>query len=143
MLDERQLTGRSDTHIREFQFADGATFRAQPEAALAFLRMREAATADGIDLRPASAFRSFDAQLTIWLRKWNGERPLYDASGLLIDYATLNEAGRVSAILEWSALPGASRHHWGSEFDVFDFAAMPPDYRLQLLPNEYATDSGI
>ena len=37
-------------------------------------------------------------------------------------------------ILEWSALPGASRHHWGSEFDVFDLAALPEGYRVQLLP---------
>lgn len=137
MLDPFQLTGRSDSHIREFQFADGSTFRAQPEAAFAFLRMREAAAAERIDLRPASVFRSFDAQLGIWQRKWHGELPLYDATGKQMDSALLDNAGRVSAILEWSALPGASRHHWGCDFDVFDLAALPKDYTLQLLPEEY------
>lgn len=140
MLDPLQLTGRSDSHIREFQFADGTTFRAQSEAALAFLRMREAAAAERIDLRPASAFRSFDAQLGIWQRKWRGELPLYDAAGRRMDGATLDDAGRVSAILEWSALPGASRHHWGCDFDVFDLAALPNNYKLQLLPEEYAAN---
>lgn len=140
MLDADQLTGRSSSHVREFQFSDDSFFFAHPEAALAFLRMREAAAAERIDVRPASAFRSFDDQLRIWQAKWRGERPLFDAAGQPIDYASLSEAQRVDAILEWSALPGASRHHWGSEFDVFDLAAIPPDYRLQLLPEEYAPD---
>jgi hypothetical protein len=45
----------------------------------------------------------------------------------------------VEAILVWSAVPGASRHHWGSEVDVYDRAAMPEGYRVKLLPEEYAT----
>lgn len=139
-LDALQLTGRSDSHVREFQFADGSQFRAQPDAAFAFLRMREAAASERVDLRPASAFRSFNDQLGIWQRKWRGELPLYDAQGVQIEHASLDEAALVSAILEWSALPGASRHHWGSEFDVFDHAALPEGYRLKLLPAEYAPD---
>jgi LAS superfamily LD-carboxypeptidase LdcB len=38
----------------------------------------------------------------------------------------------------WSAPPGASRHHWGSDLDVYDRAALPPGQRLQLVPAEYA-----
>ncbi len=38
----------------------------------------------------------------------------------------------VQAILRWSALPGASRHHWGSDCDIFDAAALQPGYQLQL-----------
>ncbi|WP_170942912.1 M15 family metallopeptidase [Candidatus Dactylopiibacterium carminicum] len=140
MLDAAQLTGRSDSHVREFQFSDDSGFFAHPEAALAFLRLREAAAAERIDLRPASVFRSFDGQLRIWRAKWQGLRPLYDADGQPMDHASLSEAELIDAILEWSALPGASRHHWGSEFDVFDLAAMPADYRLQLLPAEYAPE---
>ncbi len=26
----------------------------------------------------------------------------------------------MQAILRWSALPGASRHHWGTDIDVYD-----------------------
>jgi LAS superfamily LD-carboxypeptidase LdcB len=43
----------------------------------------------------------------------------------------------VAAILWWSALPGASRHHWGTDFDVMDLAALPPGYRIQVVPAEY------
>ncbi len=140
VLDADQLTGRSSSHVREFSFSDGSSFRAHPEAALAFLKMRESAASERIDLRVASAFRDFNGQKRIWQAKWRGERTLFDANGQPMDYASLDEAGRMAAILEWSALPGASRHHWGSEFDVFDLAAMPEGYQLQLLPEEYAAD---
>ena len=46
-------------------------------------------------------------------------------------------AERVDAILWWSALPGASRHHWGTDFDVMDARAMPAGYKLQVVPAEY------
>jgi hypothetical protein len=49
----------------------------------------------------------------------------------------LTPAERVAAILWWSALPGTSRHHWGTDFDVLDAAAMPAGYKLQVIPAEY------
>ncbi|MDQ7990540.1 MAG: M15 family metallopeptidase [Candidatus Dactylopiibacterium sp.] len=140
MLADEALTGRSDSHVRAFALPGGASFRAQPQAGEALLALHAAAAQAGIDLAVASAWRGFVDQARIWQAKWRGERPLYDAHGQPLDYAALDEAGRVAAILEWSALPGASRHHWGSEFDVYDRAALPEGYRLQLLPAEYAPD---
>jgi LAS superfamily LD-carboxypeptidase LdcB len=107
------------------------------ETVASFLAMREAAAAAGIDLRPVSSFRDFDRQLLIWNRKWRGERPLYDRAGTELDAAQLSDAQRVDAILCWSAIPGGSRHHWGSDIDVIDAAAMPPGYQVQLVPSEY------
>ena len=136
-MNELELTGRARTHIIEL---------AEPACALhyevvaSFLGMREAAAADGIELRACSSFRDFEAQLGIWNRKWAGERPLYDRSGHPLVRAQLSEWQAIEAILCWSALPGGSRHHWGSDVDVFDAAAMPPDYKLQLVPQEYASD---
>jgi hypothetical protein len=46
----------------------------------------------------------------------------------------------VGAILHWSALPGASRHHWGTEIDVIDRAALGDGRKAQLVPAEYAAD---
>ncbi|WP_255399449.1 M15 family metallopeptidase [Oceanicoccus sp. KOV_DT_Chl] len=43
---------------------------------------------------------------------------------------------QVQAILRWSALPGASRHHWGTDVDVYDAAAVTADYTLQLTASE-------
>ena len=44
----------------------------------------------------------------------------------------------IDAILTWSALPGASRHHWGSDIDVIDAAALGPGARAQLVAEEFA-----
>jgi hypothetical protein len=106
----------------------------------AFHALREAAQTEGLDLRAASSFRDFDRQLAIWNGKFRGERPILDRAGNQLDAASLSPEERVDAILLWSALPGASRHHWGTDFDVFDAAAMPERSQLKLVPEEYASD---
>jgi LAS superfamily LD-carboxypeptidase LdcB len=133
-LDELELTGRSRTHIVQLEDPRCALHR---EAVEPFMAMRRAAARDGITLQPYSAFRDFETQVLIWNRKWRGERPLYDRDGRPLEHARLAEPELVEAILGWSALPGASRHHWGSEVDVYDAAAVPADYRVQLQPEEY------
>jgi LAS superfamily LD-carboxypeptidase LdcB len=138
-MNELELTGRARSHIVELEVPRCALHF---EAVTSFLAMRDAATAAGIDLVAASSFRDFDRQVLLWNRKWRGERPLYDRSGRLLDPATLDDAGRVDAILCWSAIPGGSRHHWGTDIDVIDAAAMPPGYQVQLMPAEYE-DGGV
>jgi hypothetical protein len=44
----------------------------------------------------------------------------------------------VLAILRWSALPSASRHHWGTDVDVYDGARVASRSDVQLLPFETA-----
>jgi LAS superfamily LD-carboxypeptidase LdcB len=63
---------------------------------------------------------------------------MLDASGRPIDVNELTPLQRVDAILLWSALPGASRHHWGTDIDVIDRQATAPDYKVQLTPEEFA-----
>jgi LAS superfamily LD-carboxypeptidase LdcB len=101
-----------------------------------FLDMKADAARSGIDLTIASGFRDFDAQQRIWDRKYRGERPLYDAHGNVRDHSVLSPGELVEAIVCWSAVPGASRHHWGTELDVIDAAALPRGYRVALLPHE-------
>jgi LAS superfamily LD-carboxypeptidase LdcB len=102
-----------------------------------FLALRQAAAADGIDLQPLSSYRDFDRQLTIWNEKCRGQRPLLGANSQPLDVRELDEAQLVEAILVWSALPGTSRHHWGTDLDVVDAAAMPEGYVPQLVPEEF------
>ena len=135
MLNELELTGRARTHVLQ---RDDLGAALHPLALDAFLAMKADAAREGIDLGIASAFRDFEAQQRIWNLKFRGERPLYDADGQPRDHATLTADEIVEAILCWSALPGASRHHWGSEIDVIDRAAMSEGYRVQLLPAETA-----
>jgi LAS superfamily LD-carboxypeptidase LdcB len=100
--------------------------------------MRRAARADGFDLLPISSFRDYSRQLAIWNGKFTGERPMLDAAGGLIDVRELSPSERIDAILLWSALPGASRHHWGTDVDLIDGRATPPGYSPQLTPEEFA-----
>lgn len=129
-----QLTGRTREHLSEL--TDPAC-TLHKRVVSPFLTLRAAAAADGIDLVAFSSFRDFDRQLAIWNGKFRGERPMQDRLGRPLDVAALTAAERVEAILWWSALPGASRHHWGTDFDVVDAAAVPKGYRLQVIPAEY------
>jgi LAS superfamily LD-carboxypeptidase LdcB len=137
MLNSQQLTGRVATHICE---VPELRARLHMQAVDAIRMLRTAAAGAGFDLAIASSFRDFDRQLGIWNAKFRGERPLLDREGRPLETARLDERARVDAILLWSALPGASRHHWGSDFDVFDRAAVPPDYRVQLTVEEFTGD---
>lgn len=136
-MDEHELTGRARTHVVELE---------QPrcilhyEAVASFLAMRDAAADDGIDLQACSSFRDFDTQLAIWNAKWRGERPIRDRQGRELARAKLSDAECVDAILCWSAIPGGSRHHWGTDIDVIDAAAIPGGYTVRLTPDEYAPD---
>lgn len=111
-----------------------------PEAAEAFARLAAAAKEQGFELRVASAHRSFARQLLIWNGKLRGERPVCDEHDQPIDLQPLTAAQRVEAVLRFSALPGTSRHHWGTDVDVFDAAAVADDYCLQLNAAEVAAD---
>lgn len=130
-----ELTGRTRTHIEQLEQPRVALHR---DAVGPFQALRAAAATRGMDVIPSSAFRDFAQQVEIWNRKFRGERPLYDREGNEREHASLTEVEIVEAILVWSAVPGASRHHWGSDIDVYDRAAMPPGYRVKLLPEEYA-----
>lgn len=104
------------------------------------LVLRDAAHAAGFDLRVASSYRSFDRQLHIWNAKVRGERPVLDDRGLPLDISDLSERELVFAILRWSALPGASRHHWGTDLDVYDSSLISEDYVVQLTVAETLGD---
>jgi LAS superfamily LD-carboxypeptidase LdcB len=130
-----ELTGRTRRHVVELTELHCALHRSVVNP---FLAMRAAAAQARIDLAPASAFRDFELQVRIWNEKWLGRRALRDRSGRRLEASDLTPARRVAAILAWSAPPGASRHHWGTEIDVFDRAALPAGSRLELVAAEYA-----
>ncbi len=130
-----ELTGQARTHAVEIAQPACTLHR---HAAVPFMNLRRAAQSAGFDLKPVSSFRDFQHQLAIWNAKFNGERPLYDAAGHPLDALRLSPTERVEAILRWSALPGASRHHWGTDLDLVDANAVAPGYRVQLTAAEFA-----
>jgi len=133
MLNEFELTGRANTHVVPRRDLAATMHR---DAVEPYLAMKSHAMLDGIYIEIVSAFRDLESQQKIWDRKFRGEYPLYDMQGNVRDHAGLTEDELVDAIICWSAVPGASRHHWGSEIDVIDLAAMPEGYRVRLVPEE-------
>jgi LAS superfamily LD-carboxypeptidase LdcB len=126
-LNALELTGRVRTHLVE---VPGQGCQVHLHVATPFLQLRRAATKAGFELVAVSAFRDFERQLAIWNAKY--DKPA--AAGV----AALAPNERIDAILQWSALPGASRHHWGTDMDLIDRAAMPSGYRVRLVSEEYA-----
>jgi LAS superfamily LD-carboxypeptidase LdcB len=102
-----------------------------------FLALRDAAAGAGFDLVPVSSFRDFDRQRAIWNAKFRGERPALDRRGKRVDVKALDAGARVETILLWSALPGMSRHHWGSDIDVADGKVIAAGYAPKLEVGEY------
>jgi len=109
------LTGRTQEHLIPFGdfLIDKNTMHAY-EALKARLELFE------IDLQIVSSFRSFERQGQIWNAKAQGKRELFNKDGQLLDYNSLTKEEVLESILTWSAIPGASRHHWGTDIDVFD-----------------------
>lgn len=105
-------------------------------AILPFLnKLTESASRRGFSLRIESAYRPFERQLSIWNRKAKGELPLLSAAGERMEVPE-DEEELMYAILTWSALPGASRHHLGTDLDVVDASSCPEGYEVQLTPAE-------
>jgi LAS superfamily LD-carboxypeptidase LdcB len=133
-LNPLELTGRARTHAVAIP---EPVCTLHVHAAAPFMNLRRAALTAGFDLTPVSSFRDFERQLSIWNAKFCGERPLYDAAGRALDASQLSPAERVEAILHWSALPGASRHHWGTDLDLIDANAIEQGYRVELTAAEF------
>ena len=134
-LNSQQLTGQLDTHV-ELRGSQAL----QPECWQAFTALQSNAATSGIDLQLISGFRSFERQRLIWNGKALGERLVHDDQGQAIDLRRLTPGARIHAIMRFSALPGTSRHHWGTDLDVFDAAVVAADYEVQLVPAEFAAD---
>ena len=136
-LTNEQLTGKSRTHLVNLPCPHSANHFLQPQAMKAFQALQKSAVENGFNLQPASSFRDFQRQQMIWNGKFNGERKVHDDNGNALDLTALSAWEKCQAILRWSALPGASRHHWGTEVDIFDPDLLPTGQSLQLEPWEY------
>lgn len=99
-----ELVGKADIDL----YGEGINLR--KNAHDAFLLMKRAAYSDGIDLKIVSSFRDFYRQESIWERKYQ-------------KYTEEDEMEPITAIdkiIEYSTIPGTSRHHWGTDIDIID-----------------------
>src|SRR4051812_23443502 len=105
------LIGREMAHLERVSGGGALIHR---DALKSFREMTQAAAAAGFTLSAVSGFRDFGSQMRIWNAKATGQRALLDVNGRALVFGDLSPEQIVWAILRWSALPGASRHHWGT-----------------------------
>ena len=99
-----ELMGKADINL----FGEGINLR--QEAHDAFLKMKKAAYSAGFDVKMISSYRSFEKQKAIFERKF-------------INYTEIDNIEPLDAIdkiIEYSTIPGTSRHHWGTDIDIID-----------------------
>ncbi|MFC4096333.1 M15 family metallopeptidase [Euzebyella saccharophila] len=99
-----ELMGKTDIKLY------GKDINLRKEAHDAFVEMKKAAYSDGIDIKIVSSYRSFERQRGIWERKY-------------LKYTDDNQMKPIEAIdkiIEYSTIPGTSRHHWGTDIDIID-----------------------
>ncbi len=97
------LMGKSNPPL----FGDG--YKLRKEAHKAFLLMKTEALKSGFKIKVVSSYRNHAHQNRIWKGKYNK----FTAKGL-----SPNQA--ISKIIEYSTIPGTSRHHWGTDIDIVD-----------------------
>jgi len=78
----------------------------------AYIKMYEAALADGIKLIITSGHRTFVEQVCEWELRWNNPRTEESFS---------NETEKARFLLQYRSMPGTSRHHWGTDIDLNSF----------------------
>ena len=103
-------------------YGDG--FQLRKEAYDAFILMKNAALKDHISIQVVSSYRNFDHQNRIWERKYKS----FTQQGLSPEKA-------IEKIIEYSTIPGTSRHHWGTDMDIID--ANVPQPKNVLSPSHF------
>lgn len=96
-------------------YVDKPNLYLRNETLKAFIEMHKAAKEDGINLMIISATRNFEYQKGIWERKWSGKTKLEGGKNAT---SIKPDSERAKAIMKYSAMPGASRHHWGTDLDI-------------------------
>jgi len=89
-------------------YGEGINLR--KEAHDAFIEMKKAAYQAGFSIEIVSSHRDFYRQQAIWERKY-------------IQFTEVDGMEPMAAmekIIEYSTIPGTSRHHWGTDIDIID-----------------------
>jgi LAS superfamily LD-carboxypeptidase LdcB len=120
---KKALTGKGDLKLA------GYTIKLQPEVFKQFKKMQKAALKSGIKIQIVSGYRSYQRQLKIWNKKYNK----YILEGF-------SPEETVHKIIEYSTIPGTSRHHWGTEIDIIDAKVKMPS---KLLIEKNYSEKGV
>jgi LAS superfamily LD-carboxypeptidase LdcB len=105
-----QLIGKGNKDI----VGNTYTSKMHKDASEAFQKMKLAASEENISMEIVSAYRSFQRQKEIF----EGKYKKFTNQGL-------SPMDAIEKIIEYSTIPGTSRHHWGTDIDIIDANASP------------------
>ncbi len=94
----------------------------EKETYASFIKMYESAMKKGIYLKIISGARNFQNQKNIWENKWDknsSKKNLIKRHRGKKNKIENNSLLRIKRNLEYSAMPATSRHHWGTDIDIF------------------------
>lgn len=111
-----QLIGKDSAAI----IGDTYTTKMHKDVSVAFQKMKNEAAKEGFNIELVSAYRSFERQKEIFEAKYKR----YIQQGL-------SPTEAIDKIIEYSTIPGTSRHHWGTDIDIIDANAPRPKNVLQ------------
>ncbi|TQV75527.1 M15 family metallopeptidase [Aliikangiella marina] len=137
-LSWQQAIGLEETHLSEFNDGLGGQVLVHSAIVDDLQKLIDATRAAGLTIAIVSGFRSFERQLSIWNDKWQGYRPVYSRHGRPLNITNMSEIEKYKAIALWSALPGMSRHHWGTDLDIFLAEPIKQGYQVELTLAEFA-----
>ncbi len=120
-IDISLLTGRGEPKL---------LYGLLPDASHSFEAMKKEAKKKGVQLHITSAYRNYVKQTEIWNNKFDR----YSKSGL-------KGEAIIHKITEFSAMPGTSRHHWGTDADILDLSVTQPKNPLE--PSHYVSPKGV
>jgi len=110
LIGKFKVETHADFVLVDKKYHDKSEMYLQKQTLESFIKMREAAEKDGIQLTIISGTRDFYSQKSIWERKYNN----YKKEGL-------SEIEIIKKIMLWSSMPTTSRHHWGTDIDINGF----------------------
>lgn len=113
-LSYEELIGKGNPYLY------GNGYKLRKEAHEAFTKLKNEALKSDIRIQVVSSYRGYDHQNRIWERKYNRNIN----SGL-------SPQESINKIIEYSTIPGTSRHHWATDVDIIDANATQPSSVLQ------------
>ncbi|MEZ4875857.1 MAG: M15 family metallopeptidase [Flavobacteriaceae bacterium] len=107
-----QLIGKGNPDIT----GDSYLTKMHKQTAAALQKLKAEAAKENIQIEVVSAFRSFERQKEIF----EGKYSKFTSEGLSPQMA-------IEKIIDYSTIPGTSRHHWGTDLDLIDGNAPRPE----------------
>ncbi len=110
----QELIGKGSPQL----FGEGYQLRL--EAHQAFEQLKKEALKSDLNIQVVSSYRGYSHQNRIWERKYNR----FTNRGL-------SPMESINKIIEYSTIPGTSRHHWATDIDIIDANVAQPNSVLQ------------